>query len=202
MSRSDISQTTRRWWWCGEPSQEMLRSRTRRWQTAVFASERNGDCEIEVCPSEAVADWRCCDLHSPFKRLSVQTALLQEAGEREDLSAGVFDPWDLLADGWESCGLPLPVETMILLQRRSSKRVVVVPSSLVRSGGDGGAAVVVLHHRIVGAFRGGRSARRRGRRRAEGLAEGSWSFSFLVDGEVVVVVVVVGSSSMTIHAFP
>jgi hypothetical protein len=85
----------------------------------VFASSWNGDCEIEGRSSEAavVVGWRCCccDLHSPSKRLSVQTALSQEAVEREDLSGGGFDPWDLLADGWQSCGLPFPVETVILL---------------------------------------------------------------------------------------
>jgi hypothetical protein len=164
--------SSRRWgWWCcccRELSREMLWSRTRRWETAVFAVARSGDCEIEGHSSEAVVVWQCCDLHSPSNKhlLSVQTALLQEAVEREDVSGGEFDPGWLLADGCQRCGLPLPVEIRILLERRRRRRRVgVVSSSLVRSGE--GAAVVVLH-RIMGAFRGGGAAGGRGRRGAEG----------------------------------
>ena len=131
----------------------------------MFAVARSGDCEIEGHSSEAVVVWRCCDLRSPFERFSVQTALSQEAVEREDVSGGVFDPGWFLADGCQRCGLPLPVEIRILLERRRRRRVGVVSSSLVRSGE--GAAVVVLH-RIMGAFRGGGAAGGRGRRGAEG----------------------------------
>jgi hypothetical protein len=163
------SSSRRRWWWCccRELSREMLWSRTRRWETAVFAVARSGDCEIEGHSSEAVVVWQCCDLHSPSNKhlLSVQTALLQEAVEREDVSGGEFDPGWLLADGCQRCGLPLPVEIRILLERRRRRRLGVVSSLLVRSGE--GAAVVVLH-RIMGAFRGGGAAGGRGRKGAEG----------------------------------
>jgi hypothetical protein len=115
--------SSRRGWCCccRELSREMLWSRTRRWETAMFAVARSGDCEIEGHSSEAVVVWRCCDLRSPFERFSVQTALLQEAVEREDVSGGVFDPGWLLADGCQWCGLPVRVEIMILLQLGSRR---------------------------------------------------------------------------------